>query len=715
MSDYKMKLSVIVPTYNTEQYLRRCLDSIVNQTFTPYEVVVINDGSTDSTEEILREFKESYSFFNYVNVPNGGPGKARNFALTMVTGDHVMFFDSDDFLNLYAFAKCNEMIGKYDPDMLIFDYLRYFPDEDKYTYPNHDKFLYNGLITNSEKIKKSLLSIHTMFTTRLVFRTDFLQSNNIRYGNGYYYEDFEFWTNAAVSCGRLVTLYAPLYSVQANAQSLTRTKTDSIKHAVEYINGLKAAKVYVDNQSTAVRRTFSAYAARKFTHYYNTRIPAYYKIHFLKSYLRVMGSYPVPKLESETGRLHTLRKLRGKTGSLLNRQLYRAYLHEMIRRYILKHNESPKPVTSITANRRYYENDGHVVKPVVLFTGFYYEYVGNSKYLFEQLLSSGFKYDFYFASKDVQVPDRYRVDPDSDRFYELLYTSAVVLFEGWIPGRFKRPEGKIWINLWHGTPYKRLTFDSNEHDICKKDKNHKKLSFNSLNKMSYICTDNAYVKKYFESGFMFDASRLLAFGYPRVKYLIDNKDNEQLKKELRQKFGFKDSDYIISYLPDLRDYNYKTNIDKCDFNYLLDEKAFADSIPFDFKMISKSMPCDVKTEISNIRDDIETQNLLLISNCLITDYSSVMFDALAIDIPVLIIEKDYERYELSRGLQDDIRTDLSPFTADNERELAEILFSYDTAGTAYQNLKNRYCYKPDADGNYIEFITKCIQHADVQS
>ncbi len=104
--------------------------------------------------------------------------------------------------------------------------------------------------------------------------------------------------------------------------------------------------------------------------------------------------------------------------------------------------------------------------------------------------------------------------------------------------------------------------------------------------------------------------------------------------------------------------------------------------------------------------EIETQELLLVSDYLITDYSSIMFDAFALDIPVCIIAKDYEKYSLSRGLYEDMWEDLQPFVRTNESDLAKLLLNY-KIDKSYKLIKDKYCYKKG--GDLVKFIEKKLK------
>ena len=92
----KIDISIIVPIYNAEEYLKRCIDSLVNQTKKEIEIVLINDGSTDNSEKIIKSYKDDR--IKYFKNKNQGIGKTRNFGIEKACGKYILFVDSDDYI-----------------------------------------------------------------------------------------------------------------------------------------------------------------------------------------------------------------------------------------------------------------------------------------------------------------------------------------------------------------------------------------------------------------------------------------------------------------------------------------------------------------------------------------------------------------------------------------------------------------------------------------
>lgn len=123
------KISVVVPIYNTEKYLKRCIDSILNQSYTDFEVLLINDGSTDKSAQICEEYALKDKRVKVINKQNGGLSSARNVGIDNAQYDYICFVDSDDWLDTDLFSHCINILKENDCD--IIDYQCVFTNEYK--------------------------------------------------------------------------------------------------------------------------------------------------------------------------------------------------------------------------------------------------------------------------------------------------------------------------------------------------------------------------------------------------------------------------------------------------------------------------------------------------------------------------------------------------------------------------------------------------------
>ncbi len=125
----KDRISIIVPVYDVEQYLRQSLDSLVNQTYRNIEIIAINDGSPDHCIDILNEYAATDSRVVVIDKKNEGVAAARNDAMKIATGEYFMFADGDDWLELNACERLIGVMREYDPDVVMFSYYREYADK----------------------------------------------------------------------------------------------------------------------------------------------------------------------------------------------------------------------------------------------------------------------------------------------------------------------------------------------------------------------------------------------------------------------------------------------------------------------------------------------------------------------------------------------------------------------------------------------------------
>lgn len=122
------KVSIIVPVYNVERYLRQCLDSLVNQSYRNIEIICVDDGSTDASSKILEEYASTSSKVRVVRQENSGVSAARNAGFLFATGKYVMYVDSDDWIDLYTCEKAVFKAEEHGVDLVMWPYIREFPN-----------------------------------------------------------------------------------------------------------------------------------------------------------------------------------------------------------------------------------------------------------------------------------------------------------------------------------------------------------------------------------------------------------------------------------------------------------------------------------------------------------------------------------------------------------------------------------------------------------
>ncbi len=124
-----MKFSVIIPVYNSEKYLRDCIESVLNQTYGEYEIVIVNDGSTDHSLDVCREYSRKHDNVKVINKDNGGQSSARNVGLKNSVGEYIVFLDSDDrIVDRDFFSKISAITETNKTDIIAFKYIELYED-----------------------------------------------------------------------------------------------------------------------------------------------------------------------------------------------------------------------------------------------------------------------------------------------------------------------------------------------------------------------------------------------------------------------------------------------------------------------------------------------------------------------------------------------------------------------------------------------------------
>ncbi len=202
------KISVIIPVYNTEQYLYEAISSITQQTLPDIEIICVNDGSTDSSREILGEFAKKDSRIVLIDQENKGLSGARNTGLAKATGEYIYFFDSDDVLERDALEVCYQECVASNLDILYFDaHVFYTTKALESRFPHYKaKFTRNvapiGVVTGQQM----LVHMKDKFLVPVwvhLYRRDFIQKHQLSFYEGIIYEDNLFSMKAALLAVRV--------------------------------------------------------------------------------------------------------------------------------------------------------------------------------------------------------------------------------------------------------------------------------------------------------------------------------------------------------------------------------------------------------------------------------------------------------------------------------------------------------------------------------
>lgn len=169
-------VSIIVPIYNVEKYLKTCLDSLINQTLQEIEIILVNDCSTDRSEDIILEYQGIDPRILYLKQEtNQGQGLARNYALDNANGEYILFVDSDDYIALDASEKLYGTAKQLNLDILEANYYKVYPTHKK----KQQNVLFTGILSGNEYFEEIPFTVGVIWNK--LWRTNFIKENNLKF------------------------------------------------------------------------------------------------------------------------------------------------------------------------------------------------------------------------------------------------------------------------------------------------------------------------------------------------------------------------------------------------------------------------------------------------------------------------------------------------------------------------------------------------------
>lgn len=703
------KVSVIVPVYNTEAYLDACLSSLMAQTLQEIEVLVVNDGSTDGSQEIIDRYVVQHpDKIHGFTIPNGGAAAARNAALPHVTGEYVGFVDSDDTVRPDMYEKMYQKAKAMQADIVCCDYMRVAEGE-KVTCHTFA----NGRISEETLFDKSVYEAPLLFQevpyacTKL-FKTALIRDHQIAFRTDLrIYEDLLFTYSCFAHADRISRVDEPFYDyVVSRSGSLTNELSEKrfdltkvTDYLMDYYKELgryeelkealwdivirhmyvvllkevrkedKALKLrYLDTMFSFLDRTYPQWKSNM---YFRGR-PKFYKN---KAYWKLVIHVPA---------LRTWGKRFIHTGAFVARQRAGFWF-----RKAQKGSLQDRAVMLFPAQGKNIQgNLFYVLKELASNPAYssYSIYIGYEK---------GCKGSIVALLKQYGLEERVILTEKRSRMFAKQMACCKYLFsDASLPYFWWKREGQMYCNTWHGTPLKTLgkATEDSFFDIANVQKN--------FILADYLLYPSRYMKETMVRDYMLDGisqAKVLYTGYPRNEILVQN------RADAKQKFGVKGY-RVIAYMPTWRG-NERTvggaeQIKQIQ-EYLRvlsaglheDERLYINLHPFVGKQIDVTQYRNVCTFPA-----AETYDFLSVCDALITDYSSVMFDFALTRKPIYLFTYDEADYLRNRGMY--LSLDELPFPRAYDAErLLELLHDTDRVWD-YEAFLQRFCPYDSADASH---------------
>jgi len=240
-----IRLSAIIPMYNAGAMFRNFMDSLITQTLSGLEIIVVNDGSTDGSDQVAQEYAEKFPNIRVINQPNGGVSRARNTGLKIAKGQYVTFPDADDILYPHMYQTLIDMCEQNDLDVAQCNGERYFVGSEKVKpiIPT-DRLTSTGVMDGPTWLKTALATNRYLHVVWLgVYRLELIRKNALYFEPGLHHQDIPWTTEVMFNAQRVKYTQEILYRYFIHDQSISNQKRTGMKNVEYQRHYLKIARM----------------------------------------------------------------------------------------------------------------------------------------------------------------------------------------------------------------------------------------------------------------------------------------------------------------------------------------------------------------------------------------------------------------------------------------------------------------------------------------
>ena len=699
-----MKLSIIVPAYNIENYIGRCLVSLVNQTEKDMEIIVVDDGSTDRTAEIIDEIDDFYpGRLKIVHKQNGGAARARNLAISMAKGDYIGFVDGDDYVDLTMYEKMLNKAKEEGSDVVTCGYYR-IKDGHFYEKRTEKKACFPNKVLQDPSLFLNNVPYlwNKIFSRELIARSGATFYEDLRI-----YEDLVFTYTMLLYARRIPQVTEPFYNYVNRGGSLTNLFTEKRYDLFKAFDHLilefkKADSFYhFEDELQYIYEEHLYVAAKQGVAFKN--IPL--KNRFVSEGFRY-GQENFANFSENSIYFDN----KGKRKELYRSQGYwhaRALVPNGAKNTIVEARQFVREKHFTFSGQYYY--DYYFRKQVVenrifLLSQHGQNANGNMFYLLKELCDDeAFKnFDIYVGvakSKEREFRalfDRYGftgrvkfVHMYSKAHAEIMATAKYLMTDTSFSNWFVKKQEQVVLNTWHGTPLKTLgkATANDYYDIANVQRN---FLF-----ADYLLYQNDFTKRQMLRDYMISnlyEGQIVKYGYPRNEIFFE----KDVKNRLKREFDIEDRRiyaYMPTYRGNVRSVNRSQEEEIADYLRRMDELLEDDELIYVnlHPYVANKIDYSAFKKIRRFPEGIETYEFLAACDALITDYSSVFFDYACTGRPIYLFTYDEREYFKERGVYIEMSELPFPKLETPEQIIMEIHNNGDRKCDGYDEFVSIFC------------------------
>lgn len=687
-----MKITVIIPVFNTEEFLPECIESVINQTYENIEIIIVDDASTDNSNRIINEYSKMDERIKIISfTERKGVGAARNFGLRQSTGEYVYFLDSDDFIESATLQKLIENIRGYKiisgRQKIVKKHNDIFQKE------NNDK----GLL-----FKDRFRHFGGMSIIHHLISKEFILANNLTFTeNVHCYTELPIIISLLKGLEEIPYLSDCLYFKRLRNDPISNPALMQLEREQRLHDFLT---IYNDLRDMEKGDSFiTDYLDKQFLNLYRKEV-----VMLFADKAKIANNF---NLLSFSAKKVSKRMLKN-TNMVVKHEikLLAKGKEEKYSRLLTFHHFARNLKRALKGRTKmyYFIYDTILLKlPIkektIIFESFLGKnYSDSPKYIYEHMVKQNmdFKYIWIFNKKVKDIPGKHKqIKRFSFAYYYYLATAKYWVSNSRMPLHLKKRSENIYLQTWHGTPLKKLVFDMN--DVYSANPNYKKHFYEQSRRWDYLISPNQYSTDIFKRAFKYN-KKVLEYGYPRNDILY-HKDRNRIAKNIKQKLGIPLNKKVVLYAPTWRDDEYYEP-GKYKFNLSLNLQDMKEKLGDQYVILLRMhyfIADDIETKgledfALNLSKYNDIAELYLISDILITDYSSVFFDYANLKRPILFYTYDLEKYrDTLRGFYINIETDVPGPLLHTSEEVIDAILNIekveDEYKERYENFYKVYC------------------------
>lgn len=671
-----MKVSIIIPVYNTEDYITECIKSLQEQTYTDLEIILVNDGSDDTCSKQLEQLSSQDNRIKLFELPERrGVGAARNFGMSKATGRFIYFLDGDDYLP----EQTLELLVKYIKDAPLIRGRMHTT-----TFSTSFAVIFDGInqVKTYDVDKYNLLKNNS--AQNFLIRRDYIEKHNLKFSEDIeIYSDLAFMVPALIDVGQYLYVKEALYFRRKRNDPILNpalSQQDIELKIKDFLN------MYQDLRGKYENELANEFLDNQLLNFYRKDIINYFKkTNNIDTFFEELSAAIAKMDESIMNDYKRFfrREINALATGDFNKYKRTIKRHNFLRdfKYGLKSKERFNHFIYKSFLSKLKKN-----KKLVIFESFQgRSYSDNPKYIYEYMVNNNMNYKYVWSVNEAQeIPGRPKqVTRLSLKYYYNLARATYWVSNSRLPNYIDKNKGTTYLQTWHGTPLKRLAGDMEDVHMPGTNSEAYKLNFyNETQKWDYLIAPNAYSKEIFKRAFWFDKPTL-DVGYPRNDILY-NKNTDSDVNKLKEKMGLPLDKKVILYAPTWRDDEYYSK-GNYRFNLKLNLDQLQEKLGDEYVVVLRmhyfiSSQLDISGYEGFVYDYSSYNDigeLYLASDLLITDYSSVFFDYANLKRPILFYTYDLEKY----------RDSLRGFYIDMEKEVpGPLLTTTDEVIASIQNI-----------------------------